>query len=181
MSSESRPADVRTAARTAPSVDAVASPGIGPMLGAIVTLVLGAALGIANQAASGTSLSLRFPAILAAMLMVGQSVVDIKRHWPVRRPRPARANLVDDGSGAGPRPSSQVARLQPLPSAPVVTPVAVPPTPATLAVPLLLMVLSAWLGVADLRVAAPHSLQVLSLIAAFALFALGWTLLPARR
>jgi hypothetical protein len=43
------------------------------------------------------------------------------------------------------------------------------------------MFLAAWLGLADLRVSAPASLSVLSLIAAFALFALGWGLLSARR
>jgi hypothetical protein len=41
--------------------------------------------------------------------------------------------------------------------------------------------LAAWLGLADLRIAAPASLSTLALISAFALFAIGWGLLPARR
>jgi hypothetical protein len=56
------------------------------------------------------------------------------------------------------------------------------PTAATLSVPIGVMILSAWLGLADLTVDdAPALLSVLSLIAAFTLFALAWSLLPARR
>jgi hypothetical protein len=55
------------------------------------------------------------------------------------------------------------------------------PSPATLSLPIAVMILATWLGLADLRVDSPPSLAGLSLISAFALFALGWGLLPARR
>ena len=158
----------------------VSSPG--PLIGAIVTLLLGVLLGIANQSAEGTGMGLRVPALLAALLMVGQGVVDIKRHLPKRRivEESDTQVLVDDGSGSGPR-ATELAVVRPLPPPAPVQATAVRPTKINLAVPLTVMVLAAWLGIADLRVEAPASLTVLSLIASFSLFALGWSLLPARR
>jgi hypothetical protein len=157
----------------------VSSPG--PLIGAIVTLLLGVLLGIANQNAGGTDLGLRIPALLAALLMVGQGVVDIKRHLPKRRiVEESDTLLVDDGSGQGPRATELAVVRQMPPQAPVPSNV-VRPTKTNLAVPITVMVLAAWLGIADLMVDAPTSLTVLSLIASFALFALGWSLLPARR
>jgi hypothetical protein len=158
----------------------VSSPG--PLIGAIVTLMLGVLLGVSNQSASGTGMGLRVPALLAALLMVGQGVVDIKRHLPKRRivEESDTQLLVDDGSGSGPR-ATELAVVRPLPPPQPVQTNVVRPTKINLAVPLTVMVLAAWLGIADLRVDAPASLTVLSLIASFALFALGWSLLPARR
>ncbi len=157
----------------------VSSPG--PLIGAIVTLVLGVVLGVSNQSADGTGMGLRVPALLAALLMVGQGVVDIKRHLPKRRVVEERDTLlVDDGSGGGPR-ATELAVVRQLPPPAPVQATVVRPTPVNVAVPLTVMVLAAWLGLADLRVEAPTSLTVLCLIAAFALFALGWSLLPARR
>jgi hypothetical protein len=157
----------------------VSSPG--PLIGAIITLILGIMLGVANQGAEGTGMGLRVPALLAALLMVGQGVVDIKRHLPKRRiVEESDTLLVDDGSGSGPR-ATELAVVRQLPPPPPVTASVVRPTPVNFSVPITVMVLAAWLGLADLRVEAPTSLMVLSLIAAFALFALGWSLLPARR
>jgi hypothetical protein len=113
--------------------------------------------------------------------MVGQGVVDIKRHLPKRRiVEESDTLLVDDGSGQGPRATELAVVRQMPPQAPVPSNV-VRPTKTNLAVPITVMVLAAWLGIADLMVDAPTSLTVLSLIASFALFALGWSLLPARR
>jgi nitrate/nitrite transporter NarK len=157
----------------------ISSPG--PLLGAILTVLLGVALGIANQGASGVDMALRVPALLAALLMVGQGVFDIKRHLPRRRvieETPERVIVDDSGGGAR---STELAVVRNLPPPQPITPVAVRPTAATLSVPIIVMVLAAWLGLADLNVSAPASLSVLSLIASFALFALGWSLLPARR
>jgi hypothetical protein len=164
--------------QTRQRVVTVSSPG--PLIGAIVTLFLGILLGVANQGAHGTGMGLRVPALLAALLMTGQGVVDIKRHLPKRRiVEESDTLLVDDGSGSGPR-ATELAVVRQLPPPQPVT-VAVRPTAPNLAVPITVMVLAAWLGLADLRVAAPTSLMILCLIASFALFALGWSLLPARR
>lgn len=46
---------------------------------ALATGALGLALGIANQDAVGTDMSLRVPALLAALLMVGQAVLNLTR------------------------------------------------------------------------------------------------------
>jgi hypothetical protein len=157
----------------------VSSPG--PLIGAIITLTLGIMLGVANQGAEGVGMGLRVPALLAALLMVGQGVVDIKRHLPKRRiVEESDTLLVDDGSGNGPR-ATELAVVRQLPPPPPVQATVVRPTPVNLSVPITVMVLAAWLGLADLRVEAPPGLMVLSLIASFALFALGWSLLPARR
>ena len=102
---------------------------------------LGRALGIQNQLAGGTDMSLRLPALLAALLMVGQAVL----------------NLIRVSRG--------------------VQPVSVRVNPA---VPVTLIGLAGWLGWADLRVSAPHTLTQLALASSFVLFALGWWLLGDR-
>jgi hypothetical protein len=178
-----RPANQQAPHTTQPHtrqrVVTVSSPG--PLFGAIVTLFLGILLGVANQGAHDTGMGLRVPALLAALLMTGQGVVDIKRHLPKRRiVEESDTLLVDDGSGAGPR-TTELAVVRQLPPPAPVSVQTVRPTPVTLAVPITVMVLAAWLGLADLRVDAPTSLMILCLVAAFALFALGWSLLPARR
>jgi hypothetical protein len=154
-------------------VVSVASPGA--IVGAVLTLVLGLALGIANQGAGGTEMALRVPALLAALLMVGQGVVDIRKNLPRRQ-----IEVVPETVDPGPR-GRELAVVRPIPPQPPVTVLATKPSPSTLSVPLTVMILAAWLGLADLRVNAPEALSVLSLISSFALFALGWGLLPARR
>ena len=71
--------------------------------------------------------------------------------------------------------------VQSMPPSPPVTVLTTRPSPTSLGVPVTVLVLAAWLGLADLRVDAPGSLSTLALISSFALFALGWGLLPARR
>jgi hypothetical protein len=143
------------------------------VIGAVLVLVLGLALGIANQGAEDTKMALRVPALLAALLMVGQGVLDIRKYMPHRQ-----VEILPESGEAGSR-GRDLAVVRPMP--PPVAAIATRPSPATLSVPLTVMLLAAWLGLADLRVAAPPSLSTLSLISAFALFALGWGLLPARR
>jgi hypothetical protein len=143
------------------------------MVGAVLTVALGIALGLANQNADNTAMGLRVPALLAALLMVGQGVVNLRKSLP----RQEHIEVVPDGENRG----RELAVVRPMPARSPGTPVAVRPTPATLSVPIVVVLLAAWLGLADLRVAAPPTLSVLSLVAAFALFALGWGLLPARR
>jgi hypothetical protein len=151
----------------------VSSPGA--IVGAVLTIALGIALGLANQGASGTAMALRVPALLAALLMVGSGVQNLTKNLPKQQD----VELIAEGE-SGPR-GRELAVVRPMPARPAVTAVAVKPSPSTLTVPIVVMVLAAWLGLADLRVPAPPTLSVLSLVAAFALFALGWQLLPARR
>lgn len=143
------------------------------LVGAGLTIALGVALGLANQQADNTEMALRVPALLAALLMVGQGVVNLRKSLP----RQEHMEVSDGEAGGRGR---ELAVVRPIPARPG-TPMAVRPTPATLSVPIVVILLAAWLGLADLRVAAPPTLSVLSLVAAFALFALGWGLLPARR
>lgn len=170
--SQARP-NITSPQQQGTQVVGVTNPGL--FLVAAFTLVLGVALGVANQGAGGTEMGLRVPALLAALLMVGQSVVDLRRNLPRRR-----VELVPEQGepGSRGRELSVVRKMPPSPPVNVVTP---RPTTSTLGVPIAVMVLAAWLGLADLRVEAPASLTALSLISAFALFALGWSLLPARR
>jgi hypothetical protein len=154
-------------------VVSVSSPGA--VVGAVLTLVLGLALGVANQGADGTAMALRVPALLAALLMVGQGVVDLRKNLPRRQ-----VEMVPETADPSTR-GRELAVVRPMPPQPPVTVLATRPSPSTLSVPLAVIFLAAWLGLADLRVDAPTSLTVLSLISSFALFALGWGLLPARR
>ena len=161
-----------TSPRPVTQVVSFSSPGA--VIGAVLTLALGLALGIANQGAGDTAMGLRVPALLAALLMVGQGVVDIRKNLPRRTVEVVPEN------GDGPR-SRELAVVRPMPPQPPVTVLTTRPSPSTLSVPLAVIILAAWLGLADLRIDAPASLSTLSLISAFALFALGWGLLPARR
>jgi hypothetical protein len=145
------------------------------IVGGVLTVALGIALGLANQGATDTAMGLRVPALLAALLMVGQGIVNIRKSLP----RQEHIEVVQEG-GNGPR-GRELAVVHSIPSRSPASPVSVRPTPATLSVPVVVLLLAAWLGLADLRVDAPPLLSVLSLVAAFALFALGWGLLPARR
>jgi hypothetical protein len=146
----------------------------GTIVGAVLTIALGIALGLANQGAPHTEMALRVPALLAALLMVGQGVNNLRNGLP----RQQQVALNPEGSSSRGRELAVVRDMAPKPTVAVVTS---KPSPATLAVPITVMVLAAWLGLADLRVSAPATLSVLSVVAAFALFALGWGLLPARR
>lgn len=163
-----------TSPRQTTRVVSVSSPGT--ILGGLLILLLGLALGVANQRADGTEMALRVPALLAALLMVGQGVVDIRKSLP-RRQLETVADPTDPGSRG-----RELAVVRPMAaSQPPVAVLATKPSPSTLSVPLVVLFLAAWLGLADLRVEAPAALSFLSLISAFALFAIGWGLLPARR
>jgi hypothetical protein len=170
-SDPSTPRATVTSPRQVTQVVTVSSPGA--VIGAVLTLVLGLALGIANQGADGTEMALRVPALLAALLMVGQGAMDIRKNLPRRQVETMQEE-------SGPR-GRELAVVRPIPPQPPVTVLATKPSPSTLSVPLTVMLLAAWLGLADLKVAAPAALSTLSLISAFALFAIGWGLLPARR
>jgi hypothetical protein len=164
--------NVSASPRPVSRVVSISSPGA--IVLAILTLILGFALGVANQGAGGTAMALRVPALLAALLMVGQGINDLRKNLPRQQ---QVEMLPEPESGSRGR---ELAVVRPMPPKQPVSIITTRPTPQTLSVPLTVMFLAAWLGLADLRVAAPASLSVLSLIAAFALFALGWGLLPTR-
>jgi hypothetical protein len=162
--------------RTVNGTVTITSPGA--IIAAVVVLLLGLALGIANQSAHHTEMVLRVPALLAALLMVGQGALQLRKNLPV--PRQEKIEIEQSEPDSGTR-SRELALVRPLPPRQAVAVVSTRPSPATLSVPIAVMILAAWLGLADLRVASPDSLSSLSLLSAFALFALGWSLLPARR
>jgi hypothetical protein len=164
---------VTTPQRQVTRVVSVSSPNA--IFGAILTLVLGLALGVANQGAGDTAMALRVPALLAALLMVGQGVNDLRKNMPHRQ----EVEVLPESDGT-PR-GRELAVVRPMPPQRPVTIMATRPSPQTLSVPITVLILAAWLGLADLRIDAPASLSVLSLISAFALFAIGWGLLPAKR
>jgi hypothetical protein len=153
----------------------------GPLVGPFLVVLLGVALGITNQAAAGTDLALRTPAHLAALLLVGHGLLEIRRHWPRRVERIAvpdtEERIVDMTTGQA--RVRELATVQESPAAPITA--AAPPSASTMALPILVMLLAVWLGLANLQVATSAALTFLSLMASFLLFALGWSLLPTRR
>lgn len=184
----SQPSSAPQAVGAPESRSSAPAPSIAPLIGAVLTLALGIALGLANQAADGTAMALRVPALLAALLMVGQGAFDIKRHSPQLRrrppaeqPPPPQQGKVINESGQVAVRSPELATVHKLPPPQPISVGSVKANPQTLTIPIVVMVLAAWLGLADLRVESPPTLGVLCLIASFALFALGWSLLPARR
>jgi hypothetical protein len=161
--------------RTVGGTVTISSPGM--IIAAVVCILLGLALGIANQSAGDTEMVLRVPALLAALLMVSQGILQLRKSLP----RQQKVQVVTDQPEVPGQRGRELALVRELPPrAPIV--VSTPkPSPATLFVPVGVMILAAWLGLADLRVSSPPSLSSLALLSAFALFALGWGLLPARR
>jgi hypothetical protein len=139
-------------------------------------VLLGVLLGISNQAAAARRWPSRTPAHLAALLLVGQGILEIRRHWPRKVERIAvpdtEERIVDMTTGQARSASWPPSRRCPPPRSTGGRPA----SGSTMAVPILVMLLlAAWLGLADLQVAAPADLQFLSLVASFLLFALGWS------
>ncbi len=153
----------------------------------MVVMSFGAYLGLVNQAATDTSGWLRVPALLAALILVAQAIHEVQQ---LRTP---------SRSGAG----REVAEVHTPPGTDVVTvvpmeiqapgkavhrdgpvqvkadrhedPVGVREKPQTIYI---VMGLAIWLGLASLsNPGAPKSLLVLSLLAAFLLFAESWQML----
>jgi hypothetical protein len=161
--------------RTVAGTVTISQPGM--VIAAVVCVLLGLALGIANQSANGTEMVLRVPALLAALLMVSQGVLQLRRSLP----RQEKVEVVADEPEPTTQRGRELALVRSLPPKQPITVSTPKPSPATLSVPIVVMILAAWLGLADLRVSSPASLSALSLLSAFALFALGWSLLPNRR
>jgi len=150
------------------------------LVGPTLLLVLGAALGAATQMSPEATMGLRVPSLFAAFFMVAQGLVELER---ARRDRaraaaatPAVTHPVRPGGG----PDLDAAR--PAYQAPPPPPSG-PPNKAGTAIPLLLMALAAWLGLAVLNGAGNQAiaLSVLATLSAFLLFAIGWQVLLASR
>jgi hypothetical protein len=149
----------------------VSSPGrIG--FGAAV-LILGVLLGVSDQQADGSGMALRIPALVAALIMVAQGIQLVLRGLP-RDTEVEVVEVVDDTDPAHARTT-----VRPRPWAAGMA--AFRSDPGSMTLPTIVIVLAIWLGLADLRITdAPETFSNLSMISAFVLFALGWTLIPAR-
>jgi len=138
----------------------------------VAVLLLGVLLGVSDQQAEGTGMLLRVPALIAALIMAAQGVQLILRGLP-RQTEVEVVEVVDETDPAHPQVSVR-------PWAAGVEALRTDPGPAGLSA--LVIVLSVCLGLADLRVDdAPGLFSGLSMLSAFVLFAIGWTLLPQRR
>lgn len=165
---ETAPPPPAPATRTA----TVSSPGrLGFGIG---VLVLGVLLGMSDQQADQAGMALRVPALIAALIMVAQGIQLILRGLP-RQTEVEVVEVVDDTDPAHPRTA-----VRPRPWA--AASAAFRSDPGSAGLPALVIVLAIWLGLACLRIDdAPANLSNLSMLSAFVLFALGWTLIPQRR
>ncbi|MDQ1287207.1 MAG: hypothetical protein QG622_772 [Actinomycetota bacterium] len=142
-------------------------------------IVIGLALGIVDQASAEVSYVLRVPALVGALVLVGQGL-NLLDH--ARRADAVKVTTLD--------PVSVVAA-----ATPVVEPVGarpvnkgedvvepVPATGGTDTLAWLVLGLAVWLGLATLAYpGAPLSLILLSLLSAYLLFARGWRLMVLPR
>lgn len=155
-----RLADVRTRAQSS-SFFALVEP--------ILIIMIGLALGLVDQASFGASAVLRVPALIAALVLVGQGVnlLSLARQSEVVVPSepvavgaskaPGSVNRgVDPGADEEGASSGGMAKL--------------------------VLLLAIWLGLATLaNPTAPVSLILLSLLSAYLLFARGWKVLTLPR
>lgn len=140
----------------------------------VIIIIIGLALGLVDQTSSEVSGILRVPALVAALILVGQGlnlldqarapeVVEVTESVPVGAPAPAAGaarpvNLGEDLDAEAESTRSGI-------------------------LPWMVLGLAVWLGLATLAFpTAPLQLILLSLLAAYLLFARGWKLMvaPAR-
>jgi hypothetical protein len=155
----------------------------------IVVMAFGAYLGLVNQAATGTSAWLRVPALLAALILVAQGILGVQQHRATGIiAEPHQQDIEVDATSAevvawSPKELQAPGRAQhrdaPAPVQIKVTgeeaSVGVREKPQTI---YFVMALAVWLGLASLaNPAAPKSLLVMSLLAAFLLFAEAWQMM----
>jgi hypothetical protein len=143
---------------------------VGPML----LLVLGALLGIATQMSTLAYMSLRVPALFAALFMVAQGLYELDRLHRDRSRAAERPVVVPGTEGLTPQSGR---------SYPAAPPSSGPTGQARMAIPVILMVLGGWLGLAVLRGSGGEDavLNVLATTSAFVLFAIGWQVLLGSR
>lgn len=152
----------------------------------VIVMAFGALLGLMDQTATETSGWLRVPALIAALLLVATAISDFQAkrlEWVTAE------TVVDAGSGkvvaviepAGAVEAPGAAMHRSRPVAVKVTPVAQSARENPRVI-YFVMGLSVWLALATLaNPTAPWPLLVLSLLAAFLLFAEAWQMLRSRR
>jgi hypothetical protein len=158
------------------------------LLEPVVVMFFGAMLGLVDQTATETSGWLRVPALIAALLLVAQAILDFqvrKQEWT---DPPSQSVVVTPGSQLVVRQADSGGVENPRKATYRQAAISVRATVANASVrenPRLIyfvMVLSVWLGLATLaNPGAPWLLLVFSLLAAFLLFAEAWQMVRSRR
>jgi hypothetical protein len=173
----------------------------------VLTVVLGALLGAENLNAPEASGWLRVPALIAALILVAQGLLDFEngrreRHENARRivVKERAADVLETHSAPSPTPGVRMDETILESGSPKATNVVVEKDATAQAqeqaarqvagttvresggAVLAILVLAVWLGLATLNYStAPASLLGLSLIASFLLFASAWSMLQTRR
>lgn len=165
------------------------------------SITLGILLGIVCAVPTSGEMGLRVPALLAALVMVAQGLLDLGRVRQERLDRERQEQQDAEGRERAAQAKESHARQQPAGTAlegRVLGPGEAPPrddaraaqrvppvvarTPKeSMTIPMLVLGLAVWLGLAVIGLDASAVLRGLSLLAAFLLFSHGWSLLPARR
>ena len=146
----------------------------------VAIIVIGMALALYDQTASEVSGTLRVPALLAGLILVGQGINDFRAAYAEQQAR-RDGEPVPEYATSGAPPTQQLRTAD----APQVNRGVDPDAaddngPGSL--PWLVIALAVWLGLATLAYpTAPPMLIVLSLLAAFLLFSKGWGLVSAER
>jgi hypothetical protein len=135
----------------------------------IVIILIGLLLGLVDQQASEVPGTLRFPALIAALILVGQGINQLSASGESEKKEAARESVAVGGPvPPGPAPVNRGA-----------DPDADDGSSGTGA--RLVLILAIWLGIASLVYPSGGLLTGLSLLAAFLLFARGWkTVNPSR-
>jgi hypothetical protein len=135
----------------------------------LMIIVIGLALGLVDQTSSEVSGMLRIPALVAALILVGQGLSMLEE---ARAAATVQAIPTATREGVGP-----AGRAEP----PIITAgEEVTEAPRTSSRAYLVLFLAIWLGVATLVYpTAPISLILLSLLSAYLLFARGWRTMQA--
>lgn len=155
----------------------------------VVVMIFGAMLGLVDQTATETSGWLRVPALIAALLLVAQAILDFqvrKQEWTddhageqVTVPATRELVVQQAGSGRVENPRKATYRQAAISVRATVASASVRENPRLI---YFVMVLAVWLGLATLaNPNAPWLLLVFSLLAAFLLFAEAWQMVRSRR
>ncbi len=154
----------------------------------VVVMFFGAMLGLVDQTATETSGWLRVPALIAALLLVAQAILDFqvrKQEWTDDHPgEPVAATtrelvVQQSGSRGVENPRKATYRQAAISVRATVASASVRENPRLI---YFVMVLAVWLGLATLaNPNAPWLLLVFSLLAAFLLFAEAWQMVRSRR
>jgi hypothetical protein len=142
----------------------------------LIIIVIGIALGLVDQTSSEVSGMLRVPALIAALILVGQGIylIELRRRAPVVVTTTARVGNIEEST------ATALALAQNKVVVAGAEEDAAAPAASDRTRAYLVLGLAVWLGVATLAYpAAPLALILLSLLAAYLLFARGWQMLHA--